>query len=334
MGYDFEDTKKGGLKGVPGDAYRSITNPTQQMSKDATKFADVFGLGKPELPGRTSGIGIRGPKSREYDLAMAGIDPTEINQQAALAGEQQRQGNVSAYNAAIASQRGVNPTAAAMSMGQNLSSMNAQTGANVQNLQAQNSWQAQQANQQAILNMYGQQMGQNTAAYQAQMGQATTERGQDITANTANKATNANIFGSIMGGAGGVVGGIGAMFSDERAKQPVDYGSHLHEHLMGRAGQKEEMQESGKQSTEQFMSSLKPNEFEYKPGTIADDDGKPHTGVMAQDLEKTPSGASAVMDTPDGKMVDVKQLAAMLAASVGDLHMRLSHLEGRGKQNG
>jgi len=50
-------------------------------------------------------------------------------------------------------------------------------------------------------------------------------------------------------------------------------------------------------------------------------------GVMAQDLEKTPMGASFVKDTPNGKQVDYGHgLAAILASQV-NIHDRLRHLE-------
>lgn len=263
--------------------------------------------------GKASKVNLPGLKEREQGLNYAGIDTGAINQQAAQAGEQQRQQNIAAYNAAIASQRGVNPTAAAMSMGQNLANINAQTGANTQNIMAQNSWQANQGNQNALLSLYNTLMGSQSAAN----ANATTQRGQNL-----------GLIGNIAGGIGSALGGIGSalgVFSDENMKQPVDHHEILFRHLSG----KQEMSQNGPKSTEEFMSSLKPQEYEYKVGNIADDGQKPHIGVMAQDLEKTPQGASAVMDTPEGKMVDTKQLAMMLAASIGELHNRLSALEDR-----
>lgn len=258
--------------------------------------------------GKASKVNLPGLKEREQGLNYAGIDANAINQQVAQSGEQQRQQNIAAYNAAIASQRGVNPTAAAMSMGQNLANINAQTGANTQNITAQNAWQASQGNQNALLSLYNSLMGAQSAAN----ANATTQRGQNL-----------GLIGSIAGGIGSALGAL----SDENAKQPVDHHEILSRHLSG----KQEMSQNGPKSTEEFMSSLKPQEYEYKVGTIADDGQKPHVGVMAQDLEKTPQGASAVIDTPEGKMVDTRQLAMMLAASIGDLHSRLSMLEGKNR---
>ena len=50
-------------------------------------------------------------------------------------------------------------------------------------------------------------------------------------------------------------------------------------------------------------------------------------GVMAQDLEKSPMGASFVKDTPKGKMVDYGHGLAAILASQANIHDRLRNLE-------
>ena len=50
-------------------------------------------------------------------------------------------------------------------------------------------------------------------------------------------------------------------------------------------------------------------------------------GVMAQDLEKTPMGASFVKDTPRGKQVDYGHGLAAILASQANIHDRLRQLE-------
>jgi len=53
-------------------------------------------------------------------------------------------------------------------------------------------------------------------------------------------------------------------------------------------------------------------------------------GPMAQDLEKTPAGASAVKTGPDGKkMVDASRLSLVNAAATGEAQRRLDALEAR-----
>jgi len=48
---------------------------------------------------------------------------------------------------------------------------------------------------------------------------------------------------------------------------------------------------------------------------------------MAQDLEKTPMGASFVKDTPRGKQVDYGHGLAAILASQANIHDRLRNLE-------
>lgn len=61
----------------------------------------------------------------------------------------------------------------------------------------------------------------------------------------------------------------------------------------------------------------------------ADDLRPKHLGIMAQDLEKSPIGAQAVMNTPTGKSIDPGQLTVGLAAGLANLHKRLKQVEGK-----
>lgn len=68
--------------------------------------------------------------------------------------------------------------------------------------------------------------------------------------------------------------------------------------------------------------------YNYREGS-GEDTGKRRYGVMAQDLERTPMGASIVQDTPRGKMVDTRQATGTLLASVSDLQKQLDELKAR-----
>ena len=64
---------------------------------------------------------------------------------------------------------------------------------------------------------------------------------------------------------------------------------------------------------DELMHKLTGYKYKYKKGSAADDGGKTHYGVMAQDLEKTPLKGS-VVDTDKGKIVtdnDSKQNAIL-----------------------
>ncbi len=76
--------------------------------------------------------------------------------------------------------------------------------------------------------------------------------------------------------------------------------------------------------TKPFLDSIQSYQYEYKNeehGT-----GK-FISPMAQDLEKTPEGATLVVDTPDGKMVDYSGALALILASLSDINKRLIALE-------
>jgi hypothetical protein len=77
---------------------------------------------------------------------------------------------------------------------------------------------------------------------------------------------------------------------------------------------------------DQFISSVKPYSFEYSHVAY----GQPgiHYGVMAQDLEQTPAGASTVVEAQDGvKMVDLRRLVPLMMASMGRMAQRIEELE-------
>ena len=78
---------------------------------------------------------------------------------------------------------------------------------------------------------------------------------------------------------------------------------------------------------EGFLDALNSYQYEYKDPNAPGADAGMFVGVMAQDLEKTPMGASFVTDTPQGKMVDYGHGLAAILASQSNLHDRLRQLE-------
>lgn len=84
---------------------------------------------------------------------------------------------------------------------------------------------------------------------------------------------------------------------------------------------------SGDSKARSFLDALKAYEYEYKdPSKPGAGEGK-FISPMAQDLEKTELGAQAVMDTPEGKMVDYGKLGGAMLASQTMLNERLNTLE-------
>ena len=78
---------------------------------------------------------------------------------------------------------------------------------------------------------------------------------------------------------------------------------------------------------EGFLDALNAYQYKYKDPHAPGADAGLFVGVMAQDLEKTPMGASFVKDTPHGKQVDYGHGLAAILASQSNIHDRLRRLE-------
>lgn len=174
-------------------------------------------------------------------------------------------------------------------------------------LRAAEQAQAQAAMAQLATQMYGQGFGYDQlAAQQSQFGAQNAldwylgERGLNVQQDQFNKQLLTNLVQSgagLLGGALGAVakvGGGGEQSSDERAKTGI--------------------RDGGLAATE-TVGELQPKTYEYKPGY-----GPPgeRAGIMAQDLERTPIGASIVNNTPYGKTVDVGGLASLGVAAASE----------------
>ena len=210
-----------------------------------------------------------------------------------------------------------------------------------QKLAATNAAGAQQtaAGQAAIAKLQEQQTAQqllsgvNTAGMAndvATAGVGVTQRGQDITQNTANQqaAIQAQQLaqqgveqqnqqqlqwaqtlrgqqggGGTAGAIGGIIGGIGSLFSDENLKEDI---------------------KPADDKIKSFLDKINAKEYEYKDK--ADGDGK-FISPMAQDLEKSDVGDSMVTDTPHGKMVNYGRALGVMLAGQGYLNDRLDDIE-------
>lgn len=117
----------------------------------------------------------------------------------------------------------------------------------------------------------------------------------------ANQQQTTDLVGSSLNAAG-AIGGAFAGKSDKRLKKNVHDGNEL-----ARA----------------FMDSLEAKGFEYKG------DNTPQLGIMAQDMERTREGRSAVRDMPDGKEISTPDATSRLLAAVANLNKRTKELEGK-----
>ena len=132
---------------------------------------------------------------------------------------------------------------------------------------------------------------------------------------------NATRSAGQMQAAGGLISGLGAaaiMASDENMKKNI------------------KSADEGK--LKDFIDKLKAYQYEYKDEKHGEGE---HSSVMAQDLEKSDLGSTAVIETPEGKMVDYGKLMApmlahhkVLSDKVSDLEMALKARKGKGASNG
>lgn len=153
-----------------------------------------------------------------------------------------------------------------------------------------------------------QQLGMYGLSNQSSLGQ--------LGANTANQALNqqnnqynATANAAAINGAIGAAGSM-AMMSDERLKEDV--------------------RPAG--DADRFLASLHPATYRYKDPSnepTSSPTGGRYLGIMAQDVERSPTGSTIVKDTPRGKALEGGSLMSALAAGLGRVHERLSAVEGR-----
>ncbi|MCC6808248.1 MAG: tail fiber domain-containing protein [Deltaproteobacteria bacterium] len=118
-------------------------------------------------------------------------------------------------------------------------------------------------------------------------------------------AMAASQTGTQLLGAGiSAVGALGAAaMSDRRLKKNVaDAGEHM----------------------DDFLEALVAKTFDYKDEKHGE--GR-RIGIMAQDAERTPVGRMLVIDTPEGKAIDIKQAIGAALAGLAHMHKRVGSLE-------
>jgi hypothetical protein len=184
--------------------------------------------------------------------------------------------------------------------------------------------QMDQATKLANLDAQLRQTGMNDQARLAYLQQLTGMDANQLNASLqlygVQKGAGSGLLGSLMsqggqvagmaagagGGAGAGAGGAAAMASDERLKTNIT---------------------DARSEIDAMLDGLAPRSYDYKDQKW----GKGRrAGIMAQDLERSAAGKRIVMETSEGKMLDVnKALSASLAASAR-LNERVRMLEGKG----
>lgn len=162
--------------------------------------------------------------------------------------------------------------------------------------------QQQQLNDQAWANANQMEMNQALANQQTAMqGYGADTQMSTVNQNTPSFWEKAGL-GLISGGAS--VGSAALLASDRNLKENI--------------------QPVTDKDADELVKALKAYQYNYKPETGIQGT---HTGVMAQDLEKSKVGQNAVIDTPDGKMVDYAKLLPALTALVTKQQEELNSLK-------
>ena len=81
--------------------------------------------------------------------------------------------------------------------------------------------------------------------------------------------------------------------------------------------------------TQAFLNALSDNEYEYKDPSLPGTQSGKNYGPMAQDLEKTAMGKTAVRETANGKYVDSARGFLLALSGLANLNQRLSALEAK-----
>lgn len=156
------------------------------------------------------------------------------------------------------------------------------------------------------------------------LGQLNAWAGQREIAEMQKQQDRAAAAGAVQG-AGTVLAGVGAVARQGGSSDDKDDGRAQRD--SDNYYSDRDLKESVQSLSDRIASKTPGYSFHYKPGVRGEDPGKKNFGIMAQDLEKTPEGASVVKEGPQGKMVDTGKLTLLHQAMMHDLNKRLRSLE-------
>ena len=239
--------------------------------------------------------------------------------------------NQAAQNTLAAEQQGINSVGAVEAAGQNESISEAQLGAQQNQYNASNKQQADLQNQSLNNNVNlanagadnAQQQFGDTALIGAQNNNNTmdlnqfgnTIEGEEYNAGNLNASEAADMNHSVavqnantaqIGTFAQLGGTVAQAFSDKRVKKDIS---------------------KADKEIENFLNHLKAQNWTYKDQEKYGEGN--HTGVMAQDLEKSSVGKQMVEEHDGVKMVNYTKGFATMMASLADINKRIKKLEGR-----
>lgn len=330
-GYKSGGGKIPGMNDVMGGIAPKAFNPGQYaVDKGAFGTADMDAL-RQAMASQASarqGLDVGGDvRAQQMGLAQA-LQAQMAGQGPSLAQSQLRQATDRnlAQAMAMQQQRGANPFLAQ----RNITNAAAMAGQQAAAQSADLRMQEQLAAQQQLGGLTGQMRGadiqaqqlkdQAALAYADQQAKAiqnamASRQGyeqlmsQNMNAYNQSKAaavaSQNQMNAGIIGGGLGALGAIGAAVASDKEL-------------------KKDIKSADEKKLDDFIEKLKAYQYEYKNPKFGEGE---HTSVMAQDLEKSDIGSTAVLDTPEGKMVDYGKLAAPMLAHQKMMSDKIKDLE-------
>jgi hypothetical protein len=129
--------------------------------------------------------------------------------------------------------------------------------------------------------------------------------------------------GASTGGAGMQTGGMGMMGAGMMQNGGMGVSSYSDKMS------KERIRSVMNEKLEEFLNTVHPYEYSYKQPEMPGRGYGRFVSPMAQELEDTELGKSAVIQTPNGKMVDYGKLGGVMLAAQAYLNERLNDLEAK-----
>lgn len=168
--------------------------------------------------------------------------------------------------------------------------------------------------------------GQAAALRSTEMGNAQEAYSQDL----SRQQQSAQNLEGMRSGIAGATQGLQFQANQQKAKGLQDMiGSAAGAGMMAFSDKnlKKEVKDVDTKSIEEFLTKTQGKNFKYKqPNGESYQDGTV-TGVMAQDLEKSKLGKSMVVNSPEGKQVDLKKAVPVTMAAVSEIMKRIKKLE-------
>jgi hypothetical protein len=255
---------------------------------------------------------------------------TNVGAQAAQQKAQEQQSAMGMMGGALQGQRsqdlqsmGMGNEMAGQYLGAQMGQANAQLGANMQQ-QAQNS-----ANYNAAQGLNQQTAAQNAQSNSNMLGGLAGAAAGAAMMSDMRAKTGIAAASPMAGAVNNAVGGYQQNQADTRARQMAGQQQFLSGlQMLSDEDAKVHPSEGTKgHAADSFLASLHPYTYEYKDEGNAPSGPGRYLGVMAQDVERSPTGHTMVTDTPRGKAIEMPAMVSGLAAGAGRLHERISRLE-------